>query len=209
MKTQQNSESIKTQKRYQRISRLYDFMEILPEKMYHKWRKTLWAGVKGPKVLEVGVGTGKNIEFYPPELDITAIDLTPGMMEFSKKKADELNVSVDLKLGDAETLEFPDESFGSVAATFVFCSVPDPVKGLNEIRRVLKQGGKMHLIEHVRSKNWLMSKFMDFLNPIIVRLMGANINRNTVENVHLAGFSKVDVVNLNGSGIFKLIIAEK
>ena len=209
MKTIKINQSLKTQKRYQRISKLYDFLEIIPEKMYKGWREKLWASVKGPKVLEVGVGTGKNIRYYPQNMDLTAIDLTPGMLEFAKRKACELGVFVNLRLGDAEKLKFANDSFDSVAATFVFCSVPDPIRGLKEIKRVLKKDGKLFLIEHVRSENWLMGKFMDFINPIIVRLIGANINRKTVDNVMAAGFSEVEVTNLNKSGVFKLIIANK
>ena len=142
-------------------------------------------------------------------MDLTAIDLTPGMLEFAKSKACELGASVNLRLGDAEKLKFTNDSFDSVAATFVFCSVPDPIKGLEEIRRVLKKDGKLYLIEHVRSENWLVGKFMDFLNPVIVRLIGPNINRRTIDNVRAAGFSEIEVTNLNKSGVFKLIIAKK
>lgn len=209
MESLKKNESAKTQRRYQRISRIYDFMEIIPEKKFHPWRKDLWKKIEGPKVLEIGVGTGKNIEFYPEGLDITAIDLTPGMLEIAKRKAHELGKYVDLKLGDAENLNFPDNSFNSIVSTFVFCSVPDPVKGLKEIKRVLKKGGRMYIIEHVRSERKLLGKIMDILNPIVVRLMGPNINRKTVKNVHLAGFSKINAYNLDSSGIFKLIIANK
>jgi phosphatidylethanolamine/phosphatidyl-N-methylethanolamine N-methyltransferase len=69
----------RTRARYQRISGLYDLMEILPERRYIPWRKNLWEQVQGPRVLEIGVGTGKNMPYYPPEMEITAIDLTPGM----------------------------------------------------------------------------------------------------------------------------------
>lgn len=209
MKPNKFSESAKTKKRYQRISGFYNLMEALPEKMYRGWREIIWGKVKGPHVLEVGVGTGKNIPYYPKGLDITAIDLTPGMLDFARKKAGELNNPVNLKIGDAEYLDFDDNSFNTVAATFVFCSVPDPIKGMKEAKRVLKKGGEMILIEHVRSENELMGKFMDLLNPVIVRLIGPNINRQTVENVKAAGFSKIEVLNLNKSGIFKLIVAEK
>jgi ubiquinone/menaquinone biosynthesis C-methylase UbiE len=75
-------------------------------------------------VLEAGVGTGKNMPFYPPELDITAIDLTPGMLERARLRAQNLNISPDLQLGDVQALEFPDASFDT-CTTFVFCSVPD------------------------------------------------------------------------------------
>src|SRR3989337_959310 len=100
--------------RYQRIAPLYDLMEILPEWRYAPWRERLWSLVKGPKVLEVGVGTGKNMRYYPPGLGITAIDLTPGMLERARKRAQKLDLEVDLRLGDVQDLDFPDGSFDSV-----------------------------------------------------------------------------------------------
>jgi ubiquinone/menaquinone biosynthesis C-methylase UbiE len=76
----------RTRARYQRISGLYDLMEILPEQKYLPWRERLWTMVKGPRILEVGVGTGKNMSFYPPGVHITGIDLTPGMLERARKR---------------------------------------------------------------------------------------------------------------------------
>jgi len=94
---------------------------------------------------------------------------------------------------DAQHLDYPGASFDAVVATFVFCSVPDPVAGLREARRVLRPGGQLLLLEHVRSENPVAGKLMDWLNPLVVRLAGANINRRTVENVRLAGFEGLSV----------------
>ncbi|NOY98450.1 MAG: methyltransferase domain-containing protein [Chloroflexi bacterium] len=199
----------RTRARYQRISGLYDLMEILPEKRYTSWREQLWAQVHGPNVLEIGVGTGKNMPFYPPGLHITAIDLTPGMLARARKRAAELTLDVDLRLGDAQALDFPDDSFDSVVATFVFCSIPDPILGLREIRRVLKPGGCLYLLEHMRSPNPSIGRVMDTLNPLVVRMMGANINRRTVENVRSAGFEVAEAANLAAGGIFKRVVACK
>jgi ubiquinone/menaquinone biosynthesis C-methylase UbiE len=116
---------------------------------------------------------------------------------------------VNLQLGDVETLDFPDNSFDSVVATFVFCSVPDAVLGLREIRRVLKPAGQLFLLEHMRARNPALGFVMDVLNPLIVRMMGANINRRTVENVQAADFEQVNVTELAAGGIFKKILAQK
>ena len=199
----------RTRARYQRISGLYDLMEILPERRYIPWRENIWAQVRGPRVLEIGVGTGKNLPFYPPELDITAVDLTPGMLSHARKRAAELGLNATLQLGDAQALDFPDDTFDSVIATFVFCSVPDAVKGLREIHRVLKPTGKLFLLEHMRAQNPALGLVMDIMNPFVVRMMGANINRRTVENVQAAGFQKIDVTDVAAGGIFKQIVAHK
>ena len=139
MKKPDPRDTERTRNRYQRISGLYDLMEILPEQKYLPWRDKLWAMIKGPRILEVGVGTGKNMPFYPPGLQVTGIDLTPGMLEHAREKAAKLNLDVDLRLGDTQSLDFEDDTFDSVVATFVFCSVPDPILGLRELERVTKR----------------------------------------------------------------------
>lgn len=95
---------------------------------------------------------GKNIPYYPEGLEITAIDLTPGLLERAKVRTQEFGKPVILSLGDVQRLEFSDQSFDTVAATFVFCSVPNPILGLQEIQRVLKPGGILLLLEHMRSE---------------------------------------------------------
>ncbi len=197
----------RTRNRYQRISGLYDLMEILPEKRYDPWREKLWSLVKGPRVLEVGVGTGKNMPYYLPGMQITAIDLTLGMLAHAQKKADKLNLDVNIILGDAQSLEFEDDSFDSVVATFVFCSVPDPILGLKELARVAKPQGQILLMDHVRSQKPILGTAMDLVNPFVVRMMGANINRRTVENVRNAGLKIEKVEDLGLGDIFKLILA--
>ena len=197
-----------TRARYQRISSIYDKMETLAEPRYQPWRQQLWSLVEGPTVLEVGVGTGKNIPFYPPDVHITAIDLTPGMLAKAKARAASLNASVFLQLGDVQALDFADNTFHQAVATFVFCSVPDPVLGLRELLRVVKPNGRLLLLEHVRSAKPLMATLMDIFNPLIVRLSGANINRRTVANVRHAGWQLTYEEDLDLDDIFKLLVAQ-
>ena len=184
----------KVQKRYGRAASYYDRQEALMEKMlFARLRRSLWSKVEGQKVLEVGVGTGKNVAHYPAGARMVAVDLVPQMAERAAKRMADLKVEADLALADAQALAFKDGSFDTVIATFVFCSVPDPVVGLRELRRVLRPGGRLLLLEHVRAENPIIGAFMDLINPITSRMSGANINRRTVENVKAAGFDLLSV----------------
>jgi len=199
----------KTRNRYDRVAGLYDISEAPIERLFYApWRKRLWAGVKGPEVLEVGVGTGKNMPYYPDSVQVTAIDLSEGMLSRARRLAKTLGLDADLRQMDAQKLDFPADSFDTVVATFVFCSVPDPVIGLKELGRVCKPDGEIRLIEHMRARSEALGVLMDAANPLVVRTMGPNINRRTVENVTKAGLEIERVEDLSVQGIFKLIIAK-
>ena len=88
-----------TQKRYQRLAASYDVREGRAAGRYRAWREKLWGLVSGPRVLEVGVGTGKNIPYWPPGVRVTAVDLTPGMLELARRRAQELSIVAGLRLG--------------------------------------------------------------------------------------------------------------
>ena len=109
---------------------------------------------------------------------------------------------------DVQNLGFGDNTFDSIVASLVFCSVPDPVHGLMEIKRVCKSAGKVVLIEHVISESRTLAWFMNLLNPLMVIMGGENINRRTVENVAESGLIVERVTDL-AAGIFKLIEARK
>jgi len=196
-----------TRKRYDRIAPLYDLMEAFVERSrFSAWRERLWSQVRGERILEVGVGTGKNMPYYPPGARVTAIDLSERMLERARRRAEKLGLRVELCPMDAQHLTFPDNTFDAAVATFVFCSVPDPVQGLRELGRVVKPGGDIWLLEHVRIDRPVIGTLMDVLNPVVVRIVGANINRRTVENVRRAGLEIVSVDNLSGD-LVKLIHA--
>ncbi|MDO8616663.1 MAG: class I SAM-dependent methyltransferase [Dehalococcoidia bacterium] len=198
------SETIQTQKRYDRQAWLYDLKEWPVEFAFKPLRRRLWSEVRGNLVLEIGVGTGKNFSHHPPGARVLGIDISPQMLARAARRARRLGRDIDLVLADAQRLPFRDGVFDAAAATFVFCSVPDPVAGLQEARRVVTGGGRIHLAEHVRARNRVAGWIMDRLNPIVVRMMGANINRDTVANVTTAGIG-IDGVQSRAFGIIKLI----
>ena len=118
------------------------------------------------------------------------------MIHRAQERAKVSGLNVDLRQMDAQRLQFPDQSFDTVFATFVFCSVPDPILGLRELRRVCRPGGRLLLLEHMRPENQFMGRLFDLLNPIVVRMMGANINRRTLDNIYNAGWNVEFVKNL-------------
>lgn len=177
-------------RRYNRLARFYDLMEAPLERLrFRVWRTRFRERIMGPKVLEVGVGTGKNMGQYPEDTAVTAIDNSRSMLWIAKKRAASSVGSVDLLVMDAQRLAFPDQTFDTVFAAFVFCSVPDPVQGLKELRRVIKPDGRLLLLEHMRPGNPRLARVFDTLNPLTVRLTGANVNRRTMENIQRAGWT--------------------
>lgn len=117
----------------------------------------------------MGVGTGKNMPYYPDDVQVTAIDLSERMLSRARRRAKRLGLSVGLRRMDAQALAFPSDTFDTVVATFVFCSVPDPVIGLRELGRVCKPEGEIRLLEHMRARNEALGRLMDIANPLVVR----------------------------------------
>ncbi|MDR9459246.1 MAG: methyltransferase domain-containing protein [Dehalococcoidia bacterium] len=195
--------------RYDRNAPFYDLMEgCIEGARFKQWRTLLWSKVEGTRILEVGVGTGKNFPYYPAGAEITAIDFSDKMLERAKVKTRSPDVNVRLQQMDVQSLEFQNGTFDTVIASCVFCSVPNPVRGLMEIERVCKPSGKVVLLEHVLSANQILAMLMNLVNPLTVRMMGPNINRRTVENVTKSGLLVENVTDL-WLGIFKLIEARK
>lgn len=211
MKELKNERTEFTRNRYNTVSTIYDVMEWPVEHLwYKKWRQNLWQQIHGPKVLEIGVGTGKNIPYYPKEIELTGIDLSSGMLKRAKGLLkDKRKNHVTLKEMDAQDMDFPDNHFEEVVATFVFCSVPDPVLGLQEALRVTKPAGKLHLLEHMKPEQSFLSSLMETLDTPIHYLSGVHIARQTVANVEKAGWSIEKVQDLTTKGIFKKIEASK
>ncbi len=171
---------------------MYDIFERPFRKKFSRLRKRLVKNAAG-RTLEVGIGTGNNIPFYPGTVELTGIDLSHKMISIAQKKS-KGGTKVNLQLMDAENMLFDDNSFDTVVSFGTLCSIPDPDRGLKEIRRVCRDGGKILMLEHVRSNNKIAGKLMDLINPLTRRIIGDNINRRTYENILKAGFSPRDIV---------------
>jgi ubiquinone/menaquinone biosynthesis C-methylase UbiE len=189
-------EQAATNRRYNRNAFLYDLydrpMDLLGG--VHRRRRRLLSHAQG-RVLEVGVGTGRNLDLYPPGVELTGIDISPRMLARARRRAEKLSLhgTLSLELADAGRLPFEDDAFDTAAATCVFCSVADPVGALGELGRVVRPGGRVLLLEHVRPRGRLWGWAFDLLNPLVRRLAGPNINRRTEDNVAAAGLEITDV----------------
>lgn len=200
-----NNKKDKSQILFDRIARIYYKIgseDIHDEKNPH--REYIWSQIGNGKVLEVGVGTGNNIRYYPKEAKITAIDYSENMMSFAKKQAQEQNREVDFQYMDVQDLKFEDNIFDQAVVTYVFCSVPDPLSGINELKRVVKPGGDIFFLEHGRINRPIIGKIMDFLNPLISFLSGENINRQIDIFISQAKLEISDIKSFN-DGLIKII----
>ena len=177
----------KIKKRYDRMSHLFDVMDHM---IRPSWRKEIFRNIEG-NILEVGVGTGSNFAYYPINTCVTGIDFSPKMLEIATQKRAQSKAKITLKEMDVEQMDFSDNTFDAVVTSCVFCSVPDPVKGLKEIRRVVKPGGKIIMLEHMRSENAFVGGMLDIINPLTVRLTGANVNRETIQNIEASGLKVI------------------
>lgn len=147
------------------------------------------AGDLAGRTLEVGCGTGLNFPHYPAEAEVTAIEPLEDFRTFAAERARSVAARVSVQEGDAEDLAFEDRSFDAALCTLVFCSIPDAMRALGELRRVVRPGGTVRFFEHVRSERMLGSIVQDLANPLWRRLMdGCNLNRDTVAAIGRAGF---------------------
>lgn len=144
-------------------------------------------------VLEVAIGTGKNLPHYPRDCTITAVDLSPNMLAVARERAERLDLDVDFRIMDAEALDFPDGSFDTVVATLSTCTFPDPVKALREMARACRPGGKVLLLEHGRSSHPRLARFQDRRAEGFAKPLGCHWNREPFELVKHAGLTTVTV----------------
>ncbi|WP_428909969.1 class I SAM-dependent methyltransferase [Niallia sp. Krafla_26] len=188
----------KIKRRYNRISRIY---EVMDKMIKAEWRLNLLSNVSGD-VLEVGIGTGTNLHFYPNHTkSLTGVDFSKGMLKQARQKVTKGRYPFPIELieADIQKMPFPDNTFDTVVSTCVFCSVPDPLSGLEELKRVCKPGGQILMLEHMRSEQKWVGMVMDVLNPLTVKLWGANINRETIHTIERSGLKIEKNKNLRGT----------
>jgi ubiquinone/menaquinone biosynthesis C-methylase UbiE len=205
-KNRQNTLAVETRTRWDRLAKHYGLVEFLSEWYLKPFRKALWARATG-RILEAGAGTGLNIAFYPPGARVTATDLSGAMLRKAQERARHQKREVTFEEADLCSLPFADGTFDTAVATFVFCSLPDPVACLREMGRVTKPGGRILLLDHVRIDRPLVGPLMDRLNVATVRLAGEHINHRMDEFVRSAGFEIVESRRLGFMGIIRLIAA--
>ncbi len=191
---------------YDRVAGVYDWYTAPMEALGgRRARQRMLARAHG-RVLELGIGTGLNLAYYPPGVELTGIDISPHMLDRARQRAARLGVTAVLEVADIEALPYPDASFDTVTATCVFCSVDDPVRGLREAARVVRPDGQVLLYEHVRPHNPVLGKLTDLVSPLTRRLFGPELNRPTERNVEAAGLKLAEV---RRQGIWREIVATR
>ena len=152
------------------------------------------------RVLELACGTARNLPFYPDGIELTGIELSPEMLAIARQRAQELGHPADLRLGDVQALEFADESFDTVTCTLGFCTIPDTRAAAAEAFRVLRRGGQLLLLEHVRSPAPIVRAGQRLLEPLAVRFEADHLLRDPLDYLPAVGF-QIDEVQRSKWGI--------
>ena len=179
--------------RYQRIAPLYDLLDLPFEYgRYRHIRPLLFQGLSG-RLLDAGVGTGRNFPFYPPGAEVVGIDLSPAMLARAARRTDAASAATELRVMDVTKLGFADGRFDGAVATFLFCVLPDELQidALRELRRVVKVGGEIRMLEYVRPRGMLRRALTKLWEPWIAWAYGASFDRRTEEWTLKAGLQVV------------------
>lgn len=156
------------------------------------------------RVLEVAVGTGRNLPYYSRDVSLVGIDLSPEMLAIARTRAAEVRVDADLRQGDAEALPFEDSSFDTVVCALALCSIPRPQVALGEMARVVVPGGSVVLVDHTRSDRaivfagqWLMERFT-------IPIEGEHLTRRHRAEVEAAGLEVVEHQRLRSGAVERI-----
>ena len=192
--------------KYDRFAQWYDVVEGVPDLLgIRKLRQRVLRQASG-RVLEVAVGTGKNLRYYRRGCQIIAVDLSREMLNIARKHAGKLSIDVSLLLADAQALPFSDHSFDTVVSSLSSCTFPEPVIALQEMARVCRPQGKVLLLEHGRSDRKWLARWQDRHADQFAKSLGCHWNREPLDLVRQAGL-KVDNSRRVFFGVFHQIEA--
>ena len=186
--------TLSTLDRYQRIAWAYDLLDLPFEYgRYRTIRPQMFAGLSG-RILDAGVGTGRNFPFYPPSSQVIGVDLSPAMLARAQRRLATAAAPVELRRMDVTRLDFPDNHFDAAVATFLFCVLPDEmqVAALRELRRVVKPGGLVRCLEYTRPRGGLRKTMTKIWEPWVHWADGAGFDRRTEQHMPEAGLQLVE-----------------
>ena len=161
------------------------------------------------KTLEVAVGTGLNIASYPQEVEVVGLDLSQEMIEIARRRAAELGREVDLRVGDAHALPFEGESFDAVLCTFSLCNIPEPRLAVAEMKRVLRSGGRLVLVDHIGSDVKPVFWIQRAIEFFSIRSEGEHMTRRSLAHVTAEGFDVIERDRLGPGRVVERILALK
>ncbi len=178
---------------YDGLGKKYDTWTLLPDRLFlNGWRRELLAGAHGD-VLEVAIGTGKNLPFYPEGCRVSGLDFSQAMLDEASHRARLLGRPFELRQGDATALPFADASFDTVVCTLAVCTFEDPLAALREMRRVCRPEGSVLFLEHVLPRNRLLARFAEAITPLTRKAVGCNPNRDLLALLKEAGLHVASV----------------
>ncbi len=198
----------RVRRHYDRSADSYDRIISWAEKaLFGEAREWVCSQARG-EVLEIAVGTGRNIPFYPEGVRLTGIELSPKMLDLARRRARELGREADLRVGDAHNLPFSDASFDTVVVTLALCTIPDDRRALAEAARVLRPGGQLLLLEHVRSPVLPVRLLQRVLEPLTLLLDHDHLLREPLRHVEDAGLV-VERFERSKLGMVERLLASK
>jgi ubiquinone/menaquinone biosynthesis C-methylase UbiE len=182
------AETERVREKYEDTASRYDRqIGIFERVLFGDGRRWVCSQATG-EVLEIAVGTGRNLPFYADDAKLTGIELSPAMLDIARARARELGRAADLRVGDAQALEFDDESFDTVVCTLSLCTIPNDRAAAAEAKRVLRAGGRFLLLEHVRSPIAPVRWGQRALEPLFVRFQADHLTREPLDHLQAEGF---------------------